>query len=170
MIDNVIPPINSSVNSSTTKISIYFASPVSLSTGNVTIYKASDHSIRQRISATSEFCKLSNDGKVVNISIINSTFNEYREKYYVKMDNNFAKSREYNNEPLGGIESEVWILKSESRIKRTDEDVTGLIQLTPDAYKKFNRFSKADQLNYFDALKQELINKVPVQNSNLTLG
>ncbi|CAG8508154.1 924_t:CDS:2 [Dentiscutata heterogama] len=170
MILDVIPPINSRVNSSTTNISIRFISTVYLSTGIITIYEASNHRIRQRVSATSKFCKLSNDGMVVNISIIDSTFNEGGKKYYVKMDNNFAKSRKFNNEPLKGIESEIWILESESRVKRLDKDIIGLIQLAPDASEKFLKFSKTGQSNYFDDLKQEFINKVPVQNSNLTLG
>ncbi|CAG8628027.1 4643_t:CDS:2, partial [Dentiscutata heterogama] len=134
MISNVTPPINSSVDSSTTDIRIKFSSPVYLSTGNITIHKASDDSIRQIVFANnSEFCTISYDGTVVSISIINSTFNEYGEKYYVKIGNNFAKSRIYNNELLIGIESGIWLLtrKSESRVNHSDEIVTGFIQLTP---------------------------------------
>ncbi|RIB18255.1 hypothetical protein C2G38_1363726 [Gigaspora rosea] len=169
MIANVTPSINSSVDSSTTNISIQFIRPVVLSTGNITIYKDSDHTIRQRVSATSEFCKLSEDGITVNIRIISSTFNEYGEKYYVKMDNHFARIKKYN-EPLREIKSGVWHLKSESRAKYPDEDVTGIIQLIPDASEKFFNFNKSERLNYFDTLKQELIDKVPVKNSKLTLG
>ncbi|CAG8769844.1 28186_t:CDS:2, partial [Racocetra persica] len=160
MIANVTPRINSSVDLSTTKISVNFSSPVYLSTGNITIYQASNHSIRQRVSVTSEFCKLSNDGMVVNISIIDSTFNEYGEKYYVKIDNNFAKAKDIN-EPLRGIESEVWILKSETA-------ATGLAVLTMDASKKFLKSSGTDQSAYFDILLDDLAYKVPVSRERLS--
>ncbi|CAG8723416.1 28616_t:CDS:2 [Racocetra persica] len=134
MIANVTPPINSSVDLSTTKISVNFFLPVYLSTGNITIYKASDHSIRLRVSANSEFCKLSNGGRVVNISIIDSTFNEYGEKYYVKMGNNFVKVRLFN-EPLRGIESEGLIFKSVYKASPSETAATGLAVLTMDASK-----------------------------------
>ncbi|RIB20021.1 hypothetical protein C2G38_1227029 [Gigaspora rosea] len=163
IIKNVIPSNDASVDSSTTNISIHFNSNVDLSIGNITIFKASDNSIRQIVSATSEFCKLTADETIINISVISSTFNEYGEKYYVKMDNHFAKTKLYN-EPLRGIEN------GDSRVKHSDEDVTGLIQLTQSATKKFSNFSEPERLNYFDALKQELINKVPVKKSNLILG
>ncbi|CAG8677286.1 953_t:CDS:2, partial [Cetraspora pellucida] len=190
MITNVTPSINSSVDSSTTNISIRFFLPVVLSTGNITIYKDSDHTIRQRVSANSGFCELSEDGHTVNISIISSTFNEYNETYYVKMDNHFARNKRYN-EPLREIKSRVWQLKSGlntqvmythyiyAHLKKklndfhkflVDEDVTGIIQLIPDASEKFFNFNKSERLNYFDTLKQELIDKVPVKNSKLTLG
>ncbi|RIB27780.1 hypothetical protein C2G38_2159767 [Gigaspora rosea] len=59
LVKQTIPSINSIVNSSTTTLNITFIYKIALSTGNITIYKASDNSIRQRISATmQEFCKI----------------------------------------------------------------------------------------------------------------
>ncbi|CAG8667477.1 20958_t:CDS:10, partial [Cetraspora pellucida] len=166
MITNVTPSINFNVDSSTTNISISFAISVDLSTGNITIYKFSDNSIRQSVSVTSEFCKLSNDSKVVNISIIDSTFNEYGEKYYVKVDNNFANASTYfNNEPLRGIESYVWILKSS---KFDQVAATGLVVLTIDASKKFLTSSRNNQSEYFDTLLDEFALKVPVRRERLS--
>ncbi|CAG8527254.1 32817_t:CDS:2 [Racocetra persica] len=167
MIADFTPPINSSINSSTTQISIKFHSPVQLSTGNITIYKDSNDNIRQRVSANSTFCKLSNDGMVVNISIINSTFNENGTKYYVKIDNNFVKSK-YYNEPLRGIESKVWLLESVDIANSSDTAATGLAFLTIDASNKFSNLSITDQLNYTDALLDEITDKVPVRRKRLS--
>ncbi|CAG8583843.1 12748_t:CDS:10, partial [Cetraspora pellucida] len=162
VIANVTPSINFNVDSSTTNISISFAISVDLSKGNITIYKVSDHSIRQSVSVTSEFCKLSNNSRVVNISIIDSTFNEYGEKYYVKVDHNFAKANaSLDNEPLRGIESGVWILKSKIA-------ATGLAVLTIDASRKFLTLSRNNQSEYFDTLLDELAHKVPVRRERLS--
>ncbi|CAG8680319.1 10861_t:CDS:2, partial [Dentiscutata heterogama] len=167
MIAKVIPSINSSVDSSTTNISVYFYSPVYLSTGNITIYKASDQKIRQTVSATSEFCKLSDNGSVVYINIVNSTFNEYGEKYYVKMDNNFAKDK-YYNEPLRGIESDVWLIESVYRVPPSETAAKGLAVLTIDASKKFLALSRTNQSAYFDKLLDELVYKIPVRRERLS--
>ncbi|RIB19939.1 hypothetical protein C2G38_2180526 [Gigaspora rosea] len=112
LINQTIPPINATVNSSTTFLNITFASisRLSTSTSNITIYKASDNSTRQRVSATMhDFCKISFDGYTISIKVISSTFNEYDEQYFVTMDNNFVKSL---NEPLRGIHDGIWILKT----------------------------------------------------------
>ncbi|CAG8543774.1 11514_t:CDS:2, partial [Scutellospora calospora] len=111
LINITIPPINAVVNSSTTTLNITFTESVMLSTGNITIYKASDNSIRQRISAKMhEFCKISGVwSDIVSITVIKSTFNEYGEQYFVTMDNNFVTS--FDN-LLKGIHDGIWILKS----------------------------------------------------------
>ncbi|RIB27226.1 hypothetical protein C2G38_2029544 [Gigaspora rosea] len=155
-ITNVTPSNNSIVDSSTTNISIYFSSPIKLTTGYISIHKASNHTIRQNVSVTSKkHCTLSNDWKIVYISILNSTFNEDNETYYVKINNNFARDIGSNNEPLRGIEKEVWFLNSGSRVKHSDGVVTGLIQLDPNASQKFLRYSPSHPEFYFD-LRSEI--------------
>ncbi|CAG8726732.1 6838_t:CDS:2, partial [Cetraspora pellucida] len=170
MIANITPSINFTVDSSTTYISITFAIFVHLSNGNITIYKASDNSIRQSVSVTSEFCKLSEDSSsVINIRIIDSTFNEYGEKYYVKVDKNFVKASSlFNNEPLRGIESGVWILKSIYRARPSEIAAKGLAVLTIDASKKFLKLSRTNQSKYFDTLLNDLAHKIPVRRERLS--
>ncbi|KAF0555243.1 hypothetical protein F8M41_017631 [Gigaspora margarita] len=76
-INNTIPPINTTVNSSTAFLNITFNQPFALSasTSDITIYKASDKSIRQRIStAMHDFLDNSSDG-------FNVAFKEYDEQY-----------------------------------------------------------------------------------------
>ncbi|KAF0450267.1 hypothetical protein F8M41_002203 [Gigaspora margarita] len=107
------PPINANVNSSTTILNITFLNYVTLSAGNITIYKVSDNSVRQRVSATmNEFCKIDDYSNVI-IKVINSTFNEYGEQYFVTIDNNFVKGND--GSPQKGIHDGIWILKTEDR-------------------------------------------------------
>ncbi|RIB27229.1 hypothetical protein C2G38_50685 [Gigaspora rosea] len=168
MIADIIPSNNSIVDSSTTNISIYFSSPVYLSTGNISIHKASNHRIRQTVSVTSEFCNLSDDRKVVVISIINSTFNEYGEKYYMRIDDNFANAVNFNNESLRGIEKEVWFFKSAYTAPQSETAATGLTVFTVDASKKFSTLSTTEKSKYIDTLLDEFADKVPIRRERLS--
>ncbi|RIB14902.1 hypothetical protein C2G38_1616034 [Gigaspora rosea] len=162
LVKQTIPSINSIVNSSTTTLNITFVYNIALSTGNITIYKASNNSIRQRISATmQEFCKI--DGYTVSIKIINSTFNEYGEQYFVTMDSNFVR-RIQTNEPLKGIHDGIWILKSDNFDIYSDA-ILGSARLTTDASKSF---LKRNQLSYIDTLLVEFAHKVPIHRSRLS--
>ncbi|CAG8715031.1 26997_t:CDS:2, partial [Racocetra persica] len=147
---------------STSTLTITFNYAIAFSTGNITIYKASDNSIRQRVSATmNNFCKITKDGFNVSIKVIASTFNEYGEQYFVTMDNNFVKE---NSRPLKGINDGIWILKSDESIKV----VIGSVRLTIDASKNFSVLSKDNQSAYFDTLLNELADKVPIHRSHLS--
>ncbi|KAF0433768.1 hypothetical protein F8M41_004987 [Gigaspora margarita] len=68
-----------------------------------------------------EFCNVDNYYNVI-VKVINSTFNEYGEQYFVTMDNNFVKDL-LVREPLKGIHD--------------DEVVMGSVRLTIDASKTF---------------------------------
>ncbi|CAG8543360.1 2227_t:CDS:2, partial [Dentiscutata heterogama] len=174
-IDQVSPSVNSSVDSSLTNLNISFFDPIVLSTdpipGSLTIYKASDNTIRQKISPLmSEFCSTSPDGKTITINFISSTFNEYNENYYVQMDNNFVKSSVYN-EPLQGISDGIWNLTSNNMnnlINSSDIAIVGTVGLTKDAMKNFLSFSKSDRSNYFAQLLNEVAEKIPVRRERLT--
>ncbi|KAF0504106.1 hypothetical protein F8M41_019642 [Gigaspora margarita] len=165
LVKQTTPSINSIVNSSTTTLNITFVYKIALSTGNITIYKASDHSIRQRISATMrEFCKI--DGNTVSIKILNNTFNEYGEQYFVKMDSNFVRQVQ-TNEPLKGIHYGIWILNSDNFVNQNiySDAIMGSIRLTTDASKSF---LKCNQSAYIDTLLDEFADKVPIHRSRLS--
>ncbi|RIB12207.1 hypothetical protein C2G38_2201284 [Gigaspora rosea] len=152
-IKETISPINANVSSSTTTLNITI-----LSTGNITIYKVSDNSVRQRVSTTiNEFCKL-DDTFYVIVKVINSTFNEYSEQYFVTMDNNFVKN--FNEDPLKGIHDGIWILK-------TDEVVMGSVRLTVNASKTFLARSENNKSKYINNLLNEIANKVPINSFHL---
>ncbi|KAF0526266.1 hypothetical protein F8M41_014099 [Gigaspora margarita] len=161
-INKTIPSINDSVNSSTTFLNITFNYPVALSalTSSITIYKASDNSIRQRISTTMHsFISISPDGLSIIIEVIPSTFNEYDEQYFVSMDNNFVKGAD-RNEPLRGIHDGIWILK-------TAKAILGLLRLTQEASKRFTALQN-NQSAYINSLLNDIAKKVPINRSRLS--
>ncbi|RIB07572.1 hypothetical protein C2G38_418510 [Gigaspora rosea] len=160
------PPINANVSSSTTTLNISLDEDVALSTGNITIYKVSDNSVRQRVSATmNEFCKIDNKFNVT-IKVINSTFNEYGEQYFVTMDDNFIKDT-LVEEPLKGIHDGIWILKTDDRKIYLDVVVMGSVRLTIDASKTFLTRSENNKSEYINNLLNEIANKVPINSSRL---
>ncbi|RIB26733.1 hypothetical protein C2G38_188104 [Gigaspora rosea] len=111
-ISNINPPNGAYVDSSTKSLKITFYKPVLLSTGNITIYKASNDSERQSSAATmTDQVSISPDGLTVSIKIVESTFNEYGEKYYIRMDANFVKDRNLS-EPLSGIDKRIVVYES----------------------------------------------------------
>ncbi|KAF0555237.1 hypothetical protein F8M41_017625 [Gigaspora margarita] len=191
-INKTIPSINDSVNPSTTLLNITFNLPVALSapTSYITIYKASDKSIRQRISTTMhDFLNISSDGLSISIKVIKSTFNEYGEQYIVTMDNNFVKGVDLN-EPLRGIHDCIWILKTDMAKDRkpgnahyvyvylfkinhmvlmsnsSDKPIMGLVRLTQEASKKFIAL-KNNQSAYIESLLNDIAKKVPINPSRL---
>ncbi|CAG8502927.1 17379_t:CDS:2, partial [Dentiscutata heterogama] len=174
-IDQVDPPVNYTVDSTTTSLNIAFFVPVSLSNdqihGHLTIYKTSDNSIRQKVSPRAKnFCSTSPDGKTITIKIISSTFNEFNESYYVQMDNNFVKSSLYN-EPLKGISDGIWNLSSintNNLINPSGSTIVGTVGLTNDAMKKFTSFSTLGRSNYFAQLLNKTADQIPVQRERLT--
>ncbi|KAF0511346.1 hypothetical protein F8M41_018264 [Gigaspora margarita] len=177
-INQIFPSINGSVDLSYKTINITFYNPVILSNdprpGYVTIYKNSDRiNFRQKIPPTSEFCQISPDGKTININILTSTFNEYNETYYVRMDNNFVKSSLYR-EPLNGIDDGIWNLISDNKnnliasYNSSGGAIIGLASITNDAKSKFLSFSKSKRSNFFDQLLNEIAEKTPVRRERLS--
>ncbi|CAG8535322.1 13910_t:CDS:2, partial [Dentiscutata heterogama] len=168
LVDKIIPPINAIVNSSTDALKITFYEPIVLSTGNITIYKMSDNNIRQTVSGTVEaFCTIDSDEKTVIIKVISSTFNEYGQLYSVIMDNNFVKSKDYN-EPLKGIVGGILKYYSTYRTQPSESDICSA-RLTTEATIKFLNLSKYEQYKYFDSLLDEISIKLPVNRERLNI-
>ncbi|KAF0537646.1 hypothetical protein F8M41_008312 [Gigaspora margarita] len=177
MINKTIPSINANVYSLTTFLNITFNVYIafSMSTSNITIYKSSDNSIRQRVSATMyDLYEISPDGNTVSIKVINSTFNEYGEQYFVTMDNNFFKLKDIDV-PIRGIHVIInrlvfffELLDSLDNQKiYSDKVITGSVRLTKDVSKQFHSLLKNNQSEYIDNLLDELANKLPINRSCL---
>ncbi|RIB21034.1 hypothetical protein C2G38_1137494 [Gigaspora rosea] len=177
-INQVFPPINGSVDSSYITINITFFNPVMLSNdprpGYLTIYKTSDtNNFRQKIPPTPDYCQISLDGLTISIYILPSTFNEYNESYYVRMDNNFVKSRIYR-EPLNGINDRIWNLTSNNKhnliagYNSSGYAIVGLASITNDAKSKFLSFSRSERSSYFAQLLNKTAEKVPVRRTRLS--
>ncbi|KAF0526277.1 hypothetical protein F8M41_014108 [Gigaspora margarita] len=172
-VNKTFPSINDIISPYTAFLNITFNQPVYLSASpsNITIYKASDNSIRQRISTTTHyFIKISSDGHSIIIKVITSTFNEYNEQYFVSMDNNFVKGANWS-EPLRGIHDGIWILKTDKPDNRKsnsgDNPIAGLARLTQEASKRFSALQN-NQSAYIDSLLNDIAKKVPINRSRLS--
>ncbi|KAF0526272.1 hypothetical protein F8M41_014105 [Gigaspora margarita] len=163
-------------------LNITFNHPVNLSasTSNITIYKASDNSIRQMVSTTTHnFISISPDGLNIGINVISCTFNEYNEQYFVSMDNNFVKGADWN-EPLRGIHDGIWILKTHMPKNRVtysggaynvaNKDIVSQVRLTQEASKRFSAFqnNRSAYIAYIDSLLDDIAKKVPINRSRLS--
>ncbi|RIB26735.1 hypothetical protein C2G38_2138160 [Gigaspora rosea] len=169
-IDQTSPSINATVDLSTTTLTISFYNPVALSYDSldsyITVYKTSDYKIRQKVSPTMyKFCRISRDGKQLFITIISSTFNQYGQ-YFVEMDNNFIKSK-YYEEPLTGIAAGLWNLNSTYKSNFSDNTaVTGSVSLTSNGTENF--LSYPNRSEYFKNLLDEISVKLPVRRDRLS--
>ncbi len=99
---------------------IKYYDKVDLSNGNITIFQKNGRkNIRQIISGNNidEYVILEDDENVttVIVRIIESTFN-LGGRYYVSIDNNFVKSRTFQ-EPLYGLKDDVWSFTIRKYIK-----------------------------------------------------
>ncbi|CAG8784551.1 26167_t:CDS:2, partial [Racocetra persica] len=154
-ISDINPSNGAYIDSSTNGLKITFYKPVLLSTGNITIYRASDGNKRQiTMAMMTDQCSISPDGLTVSIKVIGSTFNEYGEKYYIQMDANFVKDKNLS-EPLSGINKGI-------------EAAIGIAQFTTSATTRFEALSQDDKTKYFDTLLNEISEKVPVRRDRLT--
>lgn len=110
-INTTFPRIDDNIPTFTDKITITYNEPVELSTGNISIYQFGDSGsvLRQYVSGIdgNGFCSISDDGLIVTIDVIKSTFSKPLGKFYVKTDNNFVRNKAYK-EPLIGIYENIW--------------------------------------------------------------
>ncbi|RIB09143.1 hypothetical protein C2G38_2268668 [Gigaspora rosea] len=168
-----IPPQRGTVDSFTNALNITFNSSVISSNGSITIYKSSDNTMRQKISAMmSEYVTFmpNNDNTTtVSIKIIGSTFNQYGENYYVQMDTNFVKDGIFY-EPLTGIDEGIVNYKSKNKPRPSDEPANYLVQLTKDASERFRNLADANKIEYFNSLLQDISIKLPVRNELLSIN
>ncbi|GES85882.1 hypothetical protein GLOIN_2v1869233 [Rhizophagus clarus] len=163
---------------------ITYTIPVRLSDGNITIFQSNGISnpgiVRQIINGIDgsrygdyrDYIRFNNN--TVNVTIINSTFNNPGSTYYVIIGNGFVTSQEYN-EPLYGLSSNVWSFKMEkekenkNKIESLFDSVDGIVRLTSDGTKEFDSFIKLNKKNeIFNNLKRELANAVIVTTERIT--
>jgi hypothetical protein len=165
-VESTNPVIKSTLNPNIQQnITINFYDPVELSDGRLSIYQLIDNQpyLRQHIDYT--LCTLENDGRTLNAKIF--TFSNSNGTYYIKMDNNFVRDKEYK-EPLLGIRDNVWNFNVEPKKVPFAPSTTGLLRLTPDGTKYFDSLTSEEQTNFFNILLNDLSNTVPISRSRLT--
>ena len=90
-------------------ITIKYYDEVDLSDGLIRIFHQ-DGNLRQTIQGLNKDFVTQNvdvDLNTVNIKLLKSTLNQPNSMYYVSIENNFVKSRIYQ-EPLYGVKEHVW--------------------------------------------------------------
>ncbi|GBB88972.1 hypothetical protein RclHR1_01560008 [Rhizophagus clarus] len=171
-INSTYPEINSLIHSDITTISIDFYNPVTLSTdvdGKLSIYQKIGETpiLRQKTFATQ--CELDNDDKRVIVNILNSTFSKSGGDYYVKIDNNFVKDRNYR-EPLLGIKDNVWrfTIINEKPSYIITGPTSGLLRLTAEGTEYFQNLSSDEQNQFFVKLLDGLADSVLISRNRLS--
>ncbi|CAG8455973.1 13836_t:CDS:2 [Funneliformis caledonium] len=139
-IDSTIPQISETIKSTQDHVRINFFDSITLSSGYVTIYKLeeSDKKLRQRTEGlNNDFVSLVN-AQSVKINIITSTFNRPG-NYTVEVDNNFIKSKAFN-EPLNGVRQAIQRIRDEDNFynsHNTDDDDLGVTDVSKNANLQF---------------------------------
>ncbi len=120
------PPINATIPRNLSTITITYKDPIVLSIGYISIYQRLysisniteinsttpyTDLLRQAFQASStQLVKLNNNTEV-EVKILLSTFNQFNSIYYIKIDDDFVRNQEFN-EPLIGVESGIWFVKT----------------------------------------------------------
>ncbi|CAG8668162.1 8532_t:CDS:2, partial [Ambispora leptoticha] len=167
-IDTTFPTIGAVISSNITQISITYAEPVILSSGNITIYQEGKYGsadiFRQGIN------RVTIQDKKVTIYVLDSTFNIPNATYYVIVDTNFVRDSN-TREALLGLDKESWQFTTEPfKPGRIDKDgQSGLIRLTPEASMTFKSLLKNSSSIYEDVLN-ELANAIPISRERLEIN
>ncbi|KAF0533977.1 hypothetical protein F8M41_010285 [Gigaspora margarita] len=154
-------------------ISITYQDPITFNDGSLKIYqKTSDGNITLRQLINTKSCNLGNgcnvSGNVVTLKVLSCAFNNPNAQYYIEMDNNFIKSKVYN-EPILGIDPDMWIFNTANiqLISKRSGDIHGALRLTNDGTQYFNRLNKEAKDSFFDNLIKELTILIPTENGRL---
>lgn len=167
-----MPPINATIPTDTKNIIIKYKNPVILSTGFISVYQSALNSttintdlLRQTFSALSpQYVQYVNDtnNTEVEVRILLSTFNQLNSNYYITVDDNFVRSQDFN-EPLMGIESGVWTVKTglPEEQKFTD-DKNVLLRLNATGTRLFQELTSLERDGFFDNLLLSFSQSIPV--------
>ncbi|KAF0395551.1 hypothetical protein F8M41_010214 [Gigaspora margarita] len=165
------PKIGGIIPTTTQNIAISFYDPVDLSAGNVSIYQTDNNNndiLRQVVSGKNpNFCSISDDGLTVNIKVLDSTFSKPNSMFYVKVDNNFVKSRAFK-EPLIGIKERIWKFNTENKEEPFAGSVSGLLRLTMEGTTYYESLNSSGTNKFFYDLQDEVSKILPVIPSRLS--
>ncbi|CAG8457896.1 6808_t:CDS:10 [Diversispora eburnea] len=167
------PPINATINPTKgmSNITITYYEPVELSDGYIRIYQVSNTSVKDIVrqyvdGKNKEYCSISDDGLTVHINVIKSVFSNSYSQFYIKVDNNFVKSKSYG-EPLIGISENIWKFNTNSNDDSFAATTSGVMRLTTNGTNYFQSLDKTGQENFFHDLQTELSEILPVDSKRL---
>ncbi|GBB88967.1 hypothetical protein RclHR1_01560003 [Rhizophagus clarus] len=170
-VESTYPAINSLIPSTDPdikNISIDFRDPVTLSDGNLTIYKVDQGNILRQITPGTR-CTLVNDNTRVIINIINNTFGKSGGNYSITIGNNFVKSRIYG-EPLLGVSGGIWNFEIEDKkyIYTITNPTSGLFRLTVEGTNILKHSSDDENNQFFNNLLDELAEALLISRNRLS--
>ncbi|KAF0514783.1 hypothetical protein F8M41_017507 [Gigaspora margarita] len=151
-----------------TTFNISFSIQVIRSTGNISIYQSDN--LRQIFPTNSKYCTTYNgsstiSGMILSCTILPSTFNRENQTYMITAENNFVKSAS-NNEPLIGIEKDIWMVSTSQRsiTYQAIESTTGTLRLTEDGTNYYKKLSS--KKHFFEMLQNQLVDCIPLYDMN----
>ncbi|RHZ82310.1 hypothetical protein Glove_109g321 [Diversispora epigaea] len=165
------PSINTNISTSTKNITITYYEPVELSYGNISIYQidnSDNNIIREFFMGVNSFCSISDDELTVTVNVIQSTFSNPNSQFYVKVDNNFVRSKAYK-ESIMGINDNIWKFNTSSIDETFAETVSGVLRLTAEGTEYYEKnLNSTGKDNFFSVLKTELSEIIPVNITRLS--
>ncbi|RHZ78429.1 hypothetical protein Glove_165g110 [Diversispora epigaea] len=174
LINSTNPPINAIIQpTDMSNITITYYDPVELSDGYIWIYQVDNNGnnfIRQYVDGgNKKYCSISESGLTVTVKVIKSTFSNPSSQFYVKVDNNFVRSKALG-EPLMGINDNIWKFNtypSEKTIKGTNA-ISGVLRLTIEGTEYYENLDSTGKSNFFSDLQIILSEIIPVNIKQLS--
>ncbi|RHZ84118.1 hypothetical protein Glove_85g122 [Diversispora epigaea] len=179
LIDSTSPSINASIPNISNltdmgNITITYIQPVELSDGNIWIYRI-DNSVTQNVTRqfvnanNNDFCSVSDNGLTLTVKVIRSTFSYPNSQFYVKVDNNFVRSKVYG-EPLKGINDNIWNfntfpIEEESFASGSE---SGVMRLTIEGAQYYKKLNSTGQDDFIYDLRTELSKIISVNIERLS--
>ncbi|GBB88775.1 hypothetical protein RclHR1_15380003 [Rhizophagus clarus] len=168
-IKSTYPLINSIVSLSTNNIiNITYKSPIMISTNNISIYQYNNENpiLRQSVPGSSLFLSNSADNQTLILNVLESTFNQPNTKYYIVIDDNVVQDWE-TNQPLLGLESNIWVFNTTNNQDIYAEGAIGLFSLTTEGTKYYESLSPYGQNIFLSQLRNDLAESIPVNIDRL---
>ncbi|CAG8519760.1 9048_t:CDS:2 [Ambispora gerdemannii] len=167
------PTIGAVIPSNIAQISITYSEPVTLSSGNITIYQEGKYGsadiFRQGGNQLSQSLQINIQEKKVSISVLDSTFNVPNAIYYVIVDTDFVRDSD-TGEALLGMGKESWRFTTEPFKAGGDDNgrKSGIIRLTLEGTIEFKNSLKSNSSIYEDILS-ELANAISISRKRFEI-
>ncbi|CAG8536162.1 5412_t:CDS:2 [Diversispora eburnea] len=170
-INTTYPQIDSVIPTSTEKITITFYQPVEFSAGNISIYQVENNVdiLRQYVSGlrNSDYCTISDNGLIITIKVIKSTFSKPLGKFYIKFDGNFVRDKTYK-ESLRGLYTNIWQFSTSKNLEQFADSATGLMRLTTEGTQHYENLTSTEKHQFFLNLQNELSKIIPINIDKLS--
>ncbi|CAG8709799.1 16278_t:CDS:2, partial [Acaulospora morrowiae] len=167
------PPVNESIPLALKSINVTYNIEVTPSLANISIYQRTNTGLgvvdflRQTLPASSPNVRF-NDS-VVSIDVLSCTFNQQGQIYFVVIDGNFAKAKEFN-EPLLGVGNGTWMFRTKTGNNNSfTDDVDVIARLSSSASAFFVALSVSERHNFLNEMLISFSETIPANISRLSI-